>query len=513
MDTPDIRLSPLQGSDVGPFINAAELYQTVNINNRTDVRDVLAIRKIETISNVPDDWTAGDPCLPVGFPLTGVICNKESSPRVIIVNLTNMGITGDIPASIANLTALTQLLLGNNNLSGPITELSTLQLQNNQLTGDIPSSLEKLPMLNELFLENNNLNEAVPAGLIKPGLNLRVHPQNKTSDKKNSKGRWIIGLAVGYKDDPNEFQKLAVEYTEEDIKAATNSYSTFIGKGGFGSVFYGRLSGNAVAVKMLSTDSFQGKQEFRNEVFPFLPNTEFFIKYNNFIHPLLLFQPKFPTYILVLVFLAPGPARLEKPLNWQTRVDIAFQAPEGLLYLHEGCSPPNIHRDIKCSNILLDKRMFAKIYDFGLSKLLDNNQSYITTNVKGTFGYLDPEYFGTSSLNEKSDVYSFGVVLLEIISGVPPKEGIVETAKELLSRGRLTDLMDSSLGGRYSLESAWKVAEIAYTCVELRPINRPRMNTVVRELAEAKALILDDSSESGYALTASSNALEIPQLR
>ncbi|GLJ07381.1 hypothetical protein SUGI_0065650 [Cryptomeria japonica] len=527
MDTPDIRLSPLQGSDVGPFINAAELYQTVNINNRTDVRDVLAIRKIETISNVPDDWTAGDPCLPVGFPLTGVICNKESSPRVIIVNLTNMGITGDIPASIANLTALTQLLLGNNNLSGPITELSTLQLQNNQLTGDIPSSLEKLPMLNELFLENNNLNEAVPAGLIKPGLNLRHKSDRKVLTKESS----IVQPQYTDKDDPNEFQKLAVEYTEEDIKAATNSYSTFIGKGGFGSVFYGRLSGNAVAVKMLSTDSFQGKQEFRNEVFPFLPNTEFFIKYNNFIHPLLLFQPKFPTYILVLVFLAPvafvyefmeygtlmdhlhGPARLEKPLNWQTRVDIAFQAPEGLLYLHEGCSPPNIHRDIKCSNILLDKRMFAKIYDFGLSKLLDNNQSYITTNVKGTFGYLDPEYFGTSSLNEKSDVYSFGVVLLEIISGVPPKEGIVETAKELLSRGRLTDLMDSSLGGRYSLESAWKVAEIAYTCVELRPINRPRMNTVVRELAEAKALILDDSSESGYALTASSNALEIPQLR
>ncbi|GLJ07389.1 hypothetical protein SUGI_0065890 [Cryptomeria japonica] len=502
MDTPDIRLSPLQGSDVGPFINAAKLYQTVNINNRTDVRD--------------DDWTAGDPCLPVGFPLTGVICNKESSPRVIIVNLTNMGITGDIPASIANLTALTQLLLGNNNLSGPITELSTLknlttlQLQNNQLTGDIPSSLEKLPMLNELFLENNNLNEAVPAGLIKPGLNLRHKSDRKVLTKESS----IVQPQYTDKDDPNEFQKLAVEYTEEDIKAATNSYSTFIGKGGFGSVLYGRLSGNDVAVKMLSTDSFQGKQEFRNEVT--LLSSIYHKNLVNFIvycrQPIVALVYEFMEYGTLMDHLH-GPARLEKPLNWQTRVDIVFQAAEGLLYLHEGCSPPNIHRDIKCSNILLDKRMFAKIYDFGLSKLLDNNQSYITTNVKGTFGYLDPEYFGTSSLNEKSDVYSFGVVLLEIISGVPPKEEIVETAKELLSRGRLTDLMDSSLGGRYSLESAWKVAEIAYTCVELRPINRPTMNTVVRELAEAKALILDDSSESGYALTASSNALEMPQLR
>ncbi|GLJ07388.1 hypothetical protein SUGI_0065820 [Cryptomeria japonica] len=555
----DIRLHPLEGSDMRPFINAAEVYRIIDINNITHTGDVLAIRKIANTANVPDDWIGGDPCLPAGFPITGVTCNEENPPRVIIVNLTNRGLIGHIPPSIANLTAITQLLLGHNNLSSSIPNLSSLknlrklQLQNNQLTGDIPSSLEKLPMLNELFLQNNKLDGDVPPGLIKPGLNLRVYPQsNSPINKERKEKSSIIGSAVGCSvllivlifgiylwgkkynrgnlttnnfimqpqhsttdgDDPNEFHKLTVEYTEEDIKAATNNYSTLIGKGGFGSVFYGKLSGNEVAVKVLSTDSFQGKQEFRNEVSLlsriYHKNLVYFIGYCR--KPIVALVYEFMECGTLMDHLH-GPAKLEKPLDWQTRVNIALQAAEGLLYLHEGCSPPIIHRDIKCSNILLDRRMFAKISDFGLSKLLDNSKSYISTNVKGTLGYLDPEYFGSSSLNEKSDIYSFGVVLLEIISGVPPKEGIVERAKELLTCGRLVDLMDSSLGGRYSLISARKVAEIAYNCVERTSINRPTMNTVVKELAEAKACVLDDNGESRFILSGSSNVLDMPEDR
>ncbi|XP_059066768.1 putative leucine-rich repeat receptor-like serine/threonine-protein kinase At2g14440 [Cryptomeria japonica] len=173
-DSTDIRIRSKAGSEMRPFINAAEAYQIVNITNMTRRR-----------------W-----------------------------NLTSMGLTGNIPPSIANLTALQQL--------------------NNKLDGD------------------------VPPGLIKPGLNLEVHPQNKPPQGRKDKG-WVIGPAIGYKDDPNEFEKVVVEYSEEDIKAATNNYSTLIGKGGFESVFYGQLSGNNVAVKILSTDSSQGKQEFRIE--------------------------------------------------------------------------------------------------------------------------------------------------------------------------------------------------------------------------------------------------------
>ncbi|XP_059066755.1 putative leucine-rich repeat receptor-like serine/threonine-protein kinase At2g14440 [Cryptomeria japonica] len=558
-DSTDIRICPQEGSEMRPFISAAEAYGILNITNMTDAGDVLAIRKVAETVNVPDDWTTGDPCLPAGLPITGVMCNEEDPPRVITVNLTNMGLTGNIPPSIANLTALKQLLLGNNNFTGSIPDLSTLmklttlQVQNNQLTGDIPSSLEKLPMLNELFLQNNKLDGDLPPGLIKPGLNLRVYPQTKSPhDKKNEGKSWVIGISIGclvllivvifgihlwrkqYNrgnltttnsikqpqksctdgDDPNEFKNSAVEYTEEDIKAATNNYSTIIGKGGFGSVFYGQLSGTDVAVKILLTYSSQGKQEFRNEV-SLLSR----IYHKNLVK--LIGYCRQPTVALVYEFMEfgtlmdhlYGSPKQEKPLDWETRLNIALQAAQGLLYLHEGCSPRIIHRDIKCSNILLDKKMFAKITDFGLSKLFDTSKSYVTTNVKGTLGYLDPEYFETMSLNEKSDVYSFGVVLLEIISGVPPKEGIIESAEQLLSCGRLEDLMDSSLGGRYNLASAWKVAEIAYTCVEPRPVNRPTMNSVVKELAEAKALLVDANIGSGYAWNASSSVLEMPQLR
>ncbi|GLJ07397.1 hypothetical protein SUGI_0066070 [Cryptomeria japonica] len=552
-DSTDIRIRSKAGSEMRQFINAAEAYQIVNITNMTHAGDVLAIRNIANTVNVPDDWTTGDPCLPAGLPLTGVMCNDEDTPRVITVNLTSMGLTGNIPPSIANLTALQQLLLGNNNFLGSIPDLSTLknlttlQLQNNQLTGDIPSSLEKLPVLNELFLQNNKLDGDVPPGLIKPGLNLQVLPQNKPPQGRKDKG-WVIGPAIGCsvllvllifgiylwrhkynqgshttrssimqpqhsftdKDDPNEFEKVVVEYSEEDIKAATNNYSTLIGKGGFGSVFYGQLSGNNVAVKILSTDSSQGKQEFRNEI-TLLSR----VHHKNLVN--LIGYCRQDTVALVYEFMEcgtladhlHGSMKQEKPLDWQTRINIALQTAQGLLYLHEGCIPSIVHRDIKCTNILLDNRMFAKIADFGLSKLLQNSQSHVTTEVKGTLGYLDPEYYGTSSLNEKSDVYSFGVVLLEIISGIPPKEGIVESAKELLSCGRIAELMDSSLGGHYSLESAWRVAEVAYNCVEPRPQNRPTMNTVVKELAEAKALVLHDDIKP-----ASLNVLdEVPEPR
>ncbi|GLJ07407.1 hypothetical protein SUGI_0066360, partial [Cryptomeria japonica] len=127
-DSTDIRIRSKTGSEMRPFINAAEAYQIVKITNMTHAGDVLAIRKIADTVNVPDDWTTGDPCLPAGLPLTGVMCNEEDPPRVIIVNLTNKGLTGNIPPTIANLTALKQL--------------------NNKLDGD------------------------VPPGLVKPGLNL-----------------------------------------------------------------------------------------------------------------------------------------------------------------------------------------------------------------------------------------------------------------------------------------------------------------------------------------------------
>ncbi|XP_057865881.2 putative leucine-rich repeat receptor-like serine/threonine-protein kinase At2g14440 isoform X1 [Cryptomeria japonica] len=540
----NITLHPGEGSDVGPFINAAEAFQIKDVQNMTHPEDVMTIRTIASSINVPDDWFGGDPCLPAGYACTGIICNGDNPSRVIILNLTNFGLSGNIPPIIGRLGALTRLLLGSNNLSGSIPDfsslknLTTLQLQNNQLTGEIPASLEKLPLLNQLYLENNKLDGTVPSGLNKPGLDFRLTPQSNfpTGNKSHKIRNLILGCVVGatlialvlvtflwkYLRRPRahitesqimppeetdgveeghakEYHRLAIEYTEEEIKAATNNYSTVIGVGGFGSVFFGTLSGYNVAVKILSSTSNQGQQEFQNEVTLLCR-----LYHKNLIS--LIGYSKQTVEALVYEYMdcgtlkdhLHGKAKEEKPLDWNTRLNIALQAAEGLLYLHQGCNPPIIHRDIKCTNILLDARMNAKVADFGLAKLLDRSQTYVSTAVKGTIGYLDPEYFETASLTAKSDVYSFGVVLLEIISGKSTSENILPLARELLSCGRIADLMDSSLDGHYKLSSAWKVAEVAYACVAQKSIDRPPMSTVVEVLKETVALEIDDIGQYAH---------------
>lgn len=111
-----------------------------------------------------------------------------------------------------------------------------------------------------------------------------------------------------------------------------------------------------------------------------------------------------------------GPTK-KKKLDWDTRLRIALGAAQGLTYLHHDCSPRIIHRDVKSSNILLDKDFEAHITDFGIAKSLCTSKSYTSTYIMGTIGYIDPEYARTSRLTEKSDVYSFGIVLLELLTG------------------------------------------------------------------------------------------------
>lgn len=112
-----------------------------------------------------------------------------------------------------------------------------------------------------------------------------------------------------------------------------------------------------------------------------------------------------------------GPTK-SKRLDWETRLRIALGAAQGLSYLHHDCSPRIIHRDVKSSNILLDKDYEAHLTDFGIAKFLCTSKSHTSTYVMGTIGYIDPEYARTSRLTEKSDVYSFGIVLLELLTGM-----------------------------------------------------------------------------------------------
>ncbi|KAG2721741.1 hypothetical protein I3760_02G095700 [Carya illinoinensis] len=180
-----ITLTPAVGSNIGPLINAGEVFEVLVLGGRTTTRDVIALEKVkDSLKNPPLDWN-GDPCLPRQFSWTGILCSEGPQIRVIALNLTNMGLSGSLSPTISKMTALTDIWLGYNSLTGSIPDLSSmkmlkiLHLENNQLSGEIPPSLGAIDGLRELFLQNNNLTGLVPKNLEgKPGLNLKTSPGN-----------------------------------------------------------------------------------------------------------------------------------------------------------------------------------------------------------------------------------------------------------------------------------------------------------------------------------------------
>ncbi|XP_037472355.1 probable LRR receptor-like serine/threonine-protein kinase At4g29180, partial [Triticum dicoccoides] len=183
-------------------------------------------------------------------------------------------------------------------------------------------------------------------------------------------------------------------------------------------------------------------------------------------------------------------------LPWRQRLRIALESAHGLEYLHKGCNPPIIHRDVKATNILLNARMEAKVADFGMSKAFDHhNGNYISTNtIVGTPGYVDPEYQATAKPTTKSDVYSFGVVLLELVTGKPailsdPEPmNIIHWVQQRLARGNIKGVVDARMHGSYNVNGVWKVAEIALKCTAQTSTQRPTMADVVAQLQECVEL-------------------------
>ncbi|XP_052305459.1 probable LRR receptor-like serine/threonine-protein kinase At1g51810 isoform X11 [Populus trichocarpa] len=183
-------------------------------------------------------------------------------------------------------------------------------------------------------------------------------------------------------------------------------------------------------------------------------------------------------------------------LNWRARLQIAVDAAQGLEYLHNGCRPPIVHRDLKSSNILLTENLQAKIADFGLSKAFANEgDSHVTTVPAGTPGYIDPEFRASGNLNKKSDVYSFGILLCELITGQPPlirgHQGhthILQWVSPLVERGDIQSIIDPRLQGEFNTNCAWKALEIALSCVPPTSIQRPDMSDILGELKECLAM-------------------------
>lgn len=284
-------------------------------------------------------------------------------------------------------------------------------------------------------------------------------------------------------------------YTLKELETATGMFSdeNVIGEGGYGIVYHGVLeNGTQVAVKNLLNNRGQAEKEFKVEV-----EAIGRVRHKNLVR-LLGYCAEGNQRMLVYEYVDNG--NLEQwlhgdvgpvsPLTWENRMKIILGTAKGLMYLHEELEPKVVHRDVKSSNILLDKHWNAKLSDFGLAKLLGSERSYVTTRVMGTFGYVAPEYAGTGMLNETSDIYSFGILIMEIISGRvpvdynrPPGEvNLVDWLKTMVSSRNSDGVVDPKIPKKPTSRSVKKALLVALRCVDPDASKRPRIGHVIHML-------------------------------
>ncbi|KAI4365747.1 hypothetical protein MLD38_021708 [Melastoma candidum] len=291
----------------------------------------------------------------------------------------------------------------------------------------------------------------------------------------------------------------AQTFTFRELAAATKNFrqECLIGEGGFGRVYRGKLeqTDQVVAVKQLDRNGLQGNREFLVEVLMLSllhhENLVNLVGYCADGEQRLLVYEYMPQRSLEDHLLDLSPS--QKPLEWSTRMKIAWGAAKGLEYLHDKVNPPVIYRDLKSSNILLDEEFNAKLSDFGLAKLGPTGEKmHVSSRVMGTYGYCAPEYQRTGQLTLKSDVYSFGVVLLELITG----RRVVDTARPIEEQNLVTwaepvfrvpkkfgELADPLLKSNYPVRCLNQVVAIAATCLNEEPSMRPMISDIVTALS------------------------------
>ncbi|XP_016490357.1 cysteine-rich receptor-like protein kinase 25 isoform X1 [Nicotiana tabacum] len=305
----------------------------------------------------------------------------------------------------------------------------------------------------------------------------------------------------------------SLQYDFSTIETATNCFSAQneIGKGGFGDVYKGELiTGQEIAVKRLSRRSSQGVEEFKNEVVLVAK-----LQHRNLVR-LLGFCLEGEEKILIYEFV-PNKSldyflfdtKKQALLNWSVRDKIIRGIVRGLVYLHEDSRPRIIHRDLKASNILLDKDMNPKISDFGMARIFGVDQTEGSTNIiVGTYSYMSPEYAMHGQFSVKSDVFSFGVLLLEIISGktirtLYQEDGLHDLlthAWKLWKDDRAMEFVDPTLinGDSKSLSEVVKCLHIGLLCVQNEVDERPTTALIAHILSTDSATLPEPNPPTSF---------------